>query len=113
LILSPQQYQCVFKSLNFPGDTAEDKKSTTERKKSSATSSTSLKSKKKIEPSKKDLEMFKLFLKTFKHSNSDAENDTSLEESISQSHDPNLFRHDPFTSQDPIPGLNDSKPDFE
>lgn len=55
--------------------------------------------------------MFNLFLKTFKHSNNDdeddAKNETSSEESISQSHDPNLFGHGPFTSQDPILGLDD------
>jgi hypothetical protein len=87
------------------------KSTTTKKKKSSATSSTSSTSKKKTGPLKKDLEMFNLTMKTFKHSNSDdeddAENDSSSEELISHNHDPNLFGHDPFTSQDPIPGLDD------
>jgi hypothetical protein len=42
--------------------------------------------------------MLNLFLKTFKHSNSDDEDDAEDEESIFQGHNHNLFGHDPFTS---------------
>jgi hypothetical protein len=61
-----------------------------------------LKSKKKRGPSKKDLEMFKLFMKSFDDSDTDEDDGSSFSISF---HDPALFGHDPFTSQDPLPCL--------
>lgn len=76
----------------------------------SPSSSKTKKSKKKNKgPSKKEMEMFKQFLKSFREDDSNTEEDEAEENSetfSSPSHN-SLFGHDLLCSQDPVPGIDD------